>query len=85
MDVVVGAGPGDGLTPPVADGALPGISRVRLIEAGLIAERSLAIADLARAQAALAVNALSCRAVASIDGRALAMPDAAAFRAALEM
>jgi branched-chain amino acid aminotransferase len=76
---------GDWLTPPVADGALPGISRARLIEAGLIAERSLAIADLARAQAALAVNALSCRAVASIDGRALAMPDAAAFRAALEM
>ncbi len=76
---------GGWLTPPVGDGALPGIARARLLEAGLIAERSLSVADLARAQAALAVNALSCRAVASIDGRALAMPDTAAFRAALEM
>ena len=50
------------MTPPVADGALPGISRIRLIEAGLIAEWTLTAADLARIQAGLAVNALSCRA-----------------------
>ena len=46
------------LTPPVADGALPGVARRCLLEAGLAAEAPLGPADLARAEAVLLANAL---------------------------
>jgi len=46
------------LTPPVAEGALPGVARRCLLEAGLAEEAALAPADLARAEAVLLSNAL---------------------------
>jgi branched-chain amino acid aminotransferase len=46
------------LTPPAADGALPGVARRCLLEAGLAEEASLTPRDLARAEAALLSNAL---------------------------
>jgi len=46
------------LTPPLADGALPGIGRRVLLEAGLLEEASLRWEDLAGAQAAALVSAL---------------------------
>lgn len=49
---------GDWLTPPVADGALPGVARGVLLEAGLVAEAALAPADLEAAEGAAVVNAL---------------------------
>ncbi len=45
-------------TPPVADGALPGIARQVLLHSGLARERSLTQADLAACTAALLTNAL---------------------------
>lgn len=46
------------VTPPVAAGALPGVGRAVLREAGLIAEQTLVPGDLARAEGLLLVNAL---------------------------
>jgi branched-chain amino acid aminotransferase len=46
------------LTPPAADGALPGVARRCLLEAGLGEEAPLEPRDLARAQALLLTNAL---------------------------
>ena len=62
---------GRAVTPPVADGALPGIARSLLLQAGWISEARIAVSMLATADAALLVNALGCRAVASIDGMEL--------------
>jgi len=45
-------------TPPVADGALPGVARRVLLEAGLVREAPLTGPDLARAEAVLLGNAL---------------------------
>lgn len=59
------------LTPPEADGALPGIRRGRLLAAGRITARSLTVADAARAEAGLLINALGTRGVAAIEGRPL--------------
>ncbi len=63
---------GTPVTPPVADGALPGIFRARLIEAGDAVERSLLPADLLDARAAMLGNSLGTRQVAMIEGRKLA-------------
>jgi branched-chain amino acid aminotransferase len=49
---------GELLTPPVADGALPGTIRGILVEAGLAQESPLWPADLERAEAACLTNAL---------------------------
>lgn len=46
------------LTPPVEDGALPGIARRVLLEAGLAEEAHLLPADLARAEGIFLANAL---------------------------
>ena len=46
------------LTPPLADGALPGIARGVLLEAGLAEELSLEAEDLKQAEGALLTNAL---------------------------
>ncbi len=58
------------VTPPVEDGALPGIARGRLLEQGAV-EASLEPADLARAAAAFLSNSLGLRPVAAIDGTPL--------------
>lgn len=64
------------VTPPVADGALPGIARALALEAGLAEEAPLTPADLARADAAVLANSLGVRAVVSLDDRPLAPCDA---------
>lgn len=59
------------ITPPVSEGALPGVRRAVLLEAGRVQEAPVSIAELVRAEALCLGNALSMRAVASLDGRAL--------------
>ncbi len=54
-------------TPPVADGALPGIFRERLIEAGLAREQTLLPADLSGADAVFLGNSLGVRLVIGLD------------------
>ncbi|WP_439815845.1 aminotransferase class IV [Zavarzinia sp. CC-PAN008] len=55
------------VTPPVDDGALPGTRRALLLERGAVEQRLLP-ADLAQAQEVFVANALTLRAVASLDG-----------------
>jgi len=63
---------GELLTPPVADGALPGIARRALLEAGLAREAGLAPGDLDRAEGILVCNALrGAMPLAEWEGRAL--------------
>jgi branched-chain amino acid aminotransferase len=62
---------GDLVTPPVAEGALPGIARALLLHGGQATERALTETDLARADEAFLTNALACRA---IDLRPLRRP-----------
>jgi branched-chain amino acid aminotransferase len=59
---------GQWFTPPVADGALPGIRRAQLLEAGRVQEAPLSPVQLLHAEAIFAGNALSLRPVAAIDG-----------------
>lgn len=58
-------------TPPVPEGALPGIARALLLAAGLCGEAPCHAQDLARCEAALLVNSLGARIVASIGDRPL--------------
>jgi branched-chain amino acid aminotransferase len=62
---------GNWITPPVHDGALPGIARALLLESGAATELSASLATVQRCDAAYLVNALSTRKVAAIDGRDL--------------
>ena len=57
------------LTPPVDDGALPGIVRARLLAAGGAIEASIGEADLVRASAGFLVNSLGRRDLASVSNR----------------
>lgn len=64
---------GDALTPPVAEGALPGVTRGALLAAGLVREAPVTARDLADAVAIGLTNALTgVRPALSLDGRALA-------------
>lgn len=56
------------VTPRVADGALPGIARARLLEAGVVREARVSAADLRRAQAGFLANCLGSRRLCSVDG-----------------
>jgi branched-chain amino acid aminotransferase len=62
---------GNWITPPVQDGALPGIGRALLLERGVATELCVSPETLRRCDAALLVNSLSTRTVAAIDGRNL--------------
>jgi len=64
------------VTPPVADGALPGVARALVLEAGLAEERPLTPADLAQSEALLLANCLGARAVIRLDDRPFAPCDA---------
>mgnify|MGYP001217038114 FL=1 len=55
------------VTPPIFDGALPGISRGRLLEMGLCKERSIALNTLQRVRSAWLVTALGLTPVAGIE------------------
>lgn len=65
------------LTPPIAEGALPGIARALLLEADLAREHALTIADMRGAQSAFTTNSLGVRALSHVDGIALKAPHAA--------
>ena len=69
-------------TPPVADGALPGIARALILEAGLAVERSLGPGDVLACEAAFVTSSLGVRPLASVDGSALREPTAALLQAA---
>ncbi len=59
-------------TPPLEDGALPGIVRGRLVRAGLVVESRVHVGDLQTCEAACLTNALvGVREIHTLDGRAL--------------
>lgn len=64
------------LTPPVSEGALPGVRRQQILAAGLAEEAPLTPASLASAGALVVTNALFVRQVARCDGRLLPDPQA---------
>lgn len=57
------------LTPPVSEGALPGVARALALEAGLAEEQSLTVADLAQAEAIVLANSLGARPVIALNDR----------------
>lgn len=59
------------VTPPVTEGALPGVMRAALMEAGLVQEAVIFQAAMTRVKAAVVSNSGGLRAVSSLDGRAL--------------
>ena len=61
------------LTPPVEDGALPGITRGLLTEGGLLTVKSLDLDHLRQAGTLLLCNSLGIRPVASLNGRLLSV------------
>lgn len=66
------------VTPPLGDGALPGIARSLLLAHAGAEERRLSPADLARADSGFLSNSLGLRPIAAIEGRPLALlPDPA--------
>lgn len=67
------------VTPPVADGGLPGTARARLLDAELISERRVTASELVQAEAGFVVSALTLRPIAAIDSRNLAAPGTEAF------
>jgi branched-chain amino acid aminotransferase len=60
------------VTPPVGDGALPGIARAVLLAAGMVDEASLTPDDVRGADGVVLVNSLSARVATSLDGAPLA-------------
>nr|WP_255429097.1 aminotransferase class IV [Saccharibacter sp. 17.LH.SD] len=58
---------GSYLTPPLEDGALPGVSRARLLEKGLCYEHTLAPDMIQNVEGAWLITALSVTPIASID------------------
>jgi branched-chain amino acid aminotransferase len=69
---------GNLFTPPVEDGCLPGTVRRRLLELGLVAERSLGPEDLREAREVLLTNSLiGVLPVGRIDGREIEVGESA--------
>lgn len=62
---------GEWVTPPVSEGALPGIRRACLLDAGKLREAAITVEELREAEAVCAGNALSLRPVAAIDDYSL--------------
>ena len=65
------------LTPHIADGALPGIRRAMLLEAGLVREATLPPDWLFEAEALCLGNSLGLRPVSHIEGRVVGQDTAA--------
>jgi branched-chain amino acid aminotransferase len=59
-------------TPPVADGALPGIARERLIRLARVEERSFSGAELRHTDAMVTTNSLRHASIVALDGAPLA-------------
>ena len=58
-------------TPPIRDGALPGICRAKLLDVGCVHERTLTRTDINRAEAISLGNVLGLKPVLALDGRVL--------------
>jgi branched-chain amino acid aminotransferase len=71
------------LTPPIADGALPGVMRAELIDRLGAVEHPLQPADLARAAELFLTSSLGVRPVTMLDGRAIPQGPASARAAEL--
>jgi branched-chain amino acid aminotransferase len=65
------------LTPLVAEGALPGVRRARLLAAGMLRETRIELTDLDAAAAICIGNVLGLRAVVTLNARATATNAAA--------
>jgi branched-chain amino acid aminotransferase len=63
------------VTPPVAEGALPGIARRLVLEGMEVIERPLLVQELYRAEEIVLTNSLGIRSVAAVDGFALSGRD----------
>lgn len=59
------------MTPPLADGVMPGTVRRRMLEQLPIREASLTVAELALADEIIATNSLGIRQLVELDGKAL--------------
>ncbi|MBO9472751.1 aminotransferase class IV family protein [Shimia sp. R10_1] len=70
-NVVLTMPDGARLTPPVASGCLPGIYRQGLINAGVVREAVLTVADLADAERVHLTNALRGEILAAMEGAPL--------------
>lgn len=57
------------MTPPIRDGALPGIMRGRVLAIEEVVERTLSVADLARADELFLTSSLSIRPLVRLNGR----------------
>ncbi|MER2519982.1 MAG: aminotransferase class IV [Bdellovibrionales bacterium] len=62
------------LTPPVSDGALPGVVRDAILNAGDALEQPLAPEDILNADEIFLTNSLSWRAVRSLDSQEIPVP-----------
>ena len=62
-------------TPPLADGALPGVARAVVMEALAAVERRLLPSDLARAEEMVLTNALGARSVILVDQNVVSVGD----------
>lgn len=60
------------VTPPLDDGALPGVARAAILELGAARERSFGPAELCRATEVFLSNSLGLRAVSRIEGKLVA-------------
>jgi branched-chain amino acid aminotransferase len=60
------------VTPPVSDGALPGLARVRLIATIDAREATITEPMLWKSDAGFVSNSLGCTAIAELDGRGMA-------------
>ncbi|MCA1908771.1 MAG: aminotransferase class IV [Magnetospirillum sp.] len=59
------------VTPPVGDGALPGVRRAELLRSMVAIERSISREDLLNAREAFLTNALSVRPLVAVDTHAI--------------
>jgi len=57
------------VTPPVSEGALPGVLRAAVMEAFAVEERAVSVADVARAEEVFLTSSLGVRPVVAVDGR----------------
>jgi branched-chain amino acid aminotransferase len=69
----------DWVTPPVAEGALPGIARGLILAAGLACEAPIEPGQLAGASAAFTSSSLGLRVLSRIGDAALGLPDLVEF------
>ena len=56
-------------TPPLSDGALPGVRRAEVLRGMVALERGIAVAELMSAREAFLTNALSVRPLVAVDGQ----------------